>query len=57
MIVDSHAKEGVTDCGIATVVTYQGLVKGLFKGEVEVTVEHTKNLNHGDKCCEVVISR
>jgi len=51
------AKAGIADCGIATVQTYQGLMKGLFGKEMDVSVKHTKNLNQGDDCCEVVISR
>jgi hypothetical protein len=51
------AKAGIADCGIVTVQTYQGLMKGLFGREMDVFVQHTKNLNHGDDCCEVVISR
>jgi hypothetical protein len=51
------AKAGIADCGIVTVQTYQGLVRGLFGKEMGVSVQHTKNLNHGDDCCEVVISR
>ena len=50
------AKAGIADCGIVTVQTYQGLMKGLFGREMGVFVEHTKNLNQGDDCCEVVIS-
>ncbi len=42
------AKVGIADCGIVTVQTYQGL---------DVLVKHTKNLNQGDDCCEVVISK
>ncbi len=49
------AKAGIADCGIATVHTYQGLMKGLFGKEMDVLVKHTKNLNRGDDCCEVVI--
>lgn len=49
------AKAGIADCGIVTVETYQGLVRGLFGKDVNISVEHTKNLNHGDDCCEVVI--
>jgi hypothetical protein len=51
------AKAGIAECGIVTVQTYQGLVKGLFGKEMGVLVQHTKNLNQGDDCCEVVISR
>lgn len=51
------AKANVADCGIATIQTYQGLATGLFNKEIEVAVEHTKNLNHGDPFCEVVIRR
>ena len=51
------AKAGIADCGIATVQTYQGLMKGLFGKEMDVSVKHTKNLNQGDVCCEVVVSR
>jgi hypothetical protein len=50
------AKANVADCGIVTVHTYQGLVRGLFDKDIEIEVEHTQNLNHGDPCCEVVIS-
>lgn len=51
------AKAGIADCGIATVQSYQGLAKGLFGKEMDVLVRHTKNLNQGDDCCEVVVSR
>ncbi len=51
------AKAGVADCGIVTIHTYQGLAQGLFAKEINVDVQHTKNLNHGDPCCEVIISR
>jgi hypothetical protein len=51
------AKAGIADCGIVTVQTYQGLMRGLFGKEMGVSVQHTKNLNQGDDCCEVVISR
>ncbi len=51
------AKAGIADCGIVTVQAYQGLIKGLFGKEMAVLVQHTKNLNQGDDCCEVVISR
>jgi len=51
------AKAGIADCGIATVHAYQGLIRGLFGKEMDVVVKHTKNLNQGDDCCEVVISK
>lgn len=51
------AKAGIADCGIVTVQTYQGLMKGLFGKEMDVVVQHTKNLNQGDDCCEVIVSR
>jgi hypothetical protein len=51
------AKAGIADCGIVTVQTYQGLMRGLLGKEMGVLVRHTKNLNQGDGCCEVVISR
>jgi hypothetical protein len=51
------AKAGIADCGIVTVQTYQGLMRGLFGKEMDVFVRHTKNLNQGDDCCEVVISK
>ncbi len=51
------AKANVADCGIVTVYTYQGLASGLYDKEFEIDVQHTQNLNHGDPCCEVVISR
>lgn len=50
------AKAGIADCGIVTVHTYEGLMRGLFGKEMDVLVQHTKNLNQGDDCCEVVIS-
>jgi predicted hydrocarbon binding protein len=50
------AKAGIADCGIVTVQTYQGLMRGLFGKEMGVFVQQTKNLNQGDDCCEVVIS-
>lgn len=51
------AKAGVADCGIVTVQSYQGIIAGLFEKQVAVEVAHTKNINHGDECCEVVITR
>ena len=51
------AKAGIADCGIVTVQTYQGLMRGLFGKEMDMSVQHTKNLNQGDDCCEVVISK
>ena len=51
------AKAGVADCGIATVQSYQGIIGGLFNNEILVDVAHTKNLNHGDEYCEVVVTR
>jgi hypothetical protein len=51
------AKAGIADCGIATVQSYQGLMRGLFGKEMDVSVQHTKNLNQGDDCCEVILSR
>jgi len=51
------AKAGVADCGIVTVQSYQGMIGGLFNNEIVVDVAHTKNLNHGDECCEVVVIR
>lgn len=51
------AKAGVADCGIVTLQTYNGIIRGLFAGEIQADVEHRKNLNRGDDCCEVVISR
>jgi predicted hydrocarbon binding protein len=51
------AKAGIADCGIVTVHTYHGLMRGLFGKEMDVFVRHTKNLNQGDDYCEVVISR
>ena len=51
------AKAGIADCGIVTVQAYQGLVRGLFGKKMGVLVQHTKNLNQGADCCEVIISR
>ena len=51
------AKAGIADCGIVTVQTYQGLMRGLFGKKMDVLVKHTKNLNQGEDCCEVVISK
>jgi len=48
-------KAGIADCGIVTIQTYQGIYRGLFGKEKDILVEHTKNLNRGDECCEVVI--
>jgi len=51
------AKAGIAHCGIVTVQTYQGIMRGLYGKETDAFVQHTKNLNLGDDCCEVVISR
>ena len=51
------AKAGIADCGIVTIQAYQGLIKGLFGKEMDMLVQHTKNLNQGDDCCEVIISK
>jgi hypothetical protein len=51
------AKAGVADCGIVTVQTYEGMARGLFGKDMDISVEHTKNLNQGDECCEVLVSR
>jgi len=51
------AKAGVADCGIVTVQSYEGIIGGLFDKDINVHVAHTKNLNHGDNCCEVIITR
>ncbi len=51
------AKAGVADCGIATMATYKGVARGLFGKDMEISVEHTRNLNQGDPFCEVVITR
>lgn len=51
------AKAGIADCGIVTVQAYQGLTRGLFGKEMDVSVQHTKNLNQGADCCEVIISK
>jgi uncharacterized protein DUF6125 len=51
------AKAGIADCGIVSIQTYQGIAAGLFGKEFNISVVHTRNLNHGDECCEVVISR
>ena len=51
------ARAGVADCGIVTVQSYEGMIGGLFDGGISVHVAHTKNLNHGDACCEVIITR
>jgi len=51
------AKAGIADCVIVTVQAYQGLINGLFSKEMGVLVQHTKNLNQGDDCCEVIISK
>lgn len=51
------AKAGIADCGIATVETYKGLARGLFGKEMEIIVDHTKNLNQGTGICEVIIRR
>lgn len=51
------SKAGIADCGIVTVETYTGMVRGLFGKETDISVRHTKNLNRGDGLCEVVITR
>ena len=51
------AKAGIADCGIVTVETYTGMVRGLFGKETDIQVTHAKNLNQGDDCCEVIIRR
>jgi len=50
------AKAGIADCGIVTVQNCEGLFRGLFGKEVDVLVQHTKNLNQGDDFCEIIIS-
>ncbi len=50
------AKAGIADCGIVTVETYEGIARGLFGKDTRIHVQHTKNLNQGDECCEVVVS-
>ncbi len=50
-------RAGVADCGIVTIQTYGGIINGLYDNEISVHVEHTKNLNHGADCCEVIITR
>ena len=54
-IQKAAAKAGIVDCGIATVETYKGMAHGLFGKETDIVVRHTKDLNHGDDCCEVMI--
>ncbi len=49
------AKAGIADCGIVTVQTYDGIFKGLFGKDKNISVTHSKNLNRGDECCEVII--
>jgi hypothetical protein len=51
------AKAGIADCGIVTVHSYEGIISGLFNEDIHAHVAHTKNLNHGDDCCEVIITR
>lgn len=51
------AKAGIADCGIVTVHTYQGLMKGLFGKGMDIVVRHTKNLNRGDDYCEVIVTK
>jgi len=50
------AKAGIADCGIVTIETYQGIARALFDDNVKIDVQHTKNLNRGAECCEVVIT-
>lgn len=51
------ARAGVADCGIVTIQSYEGIIKGLYDNKICVHVAHPKNLNHGDDCCEVIIDR
>ncbi|HRX49583.1 MAG TPA: DUF6125 family protein [Spirochaetota bacterium] len=50
------AKAGIADCGIVTIETYQGIARALFGDDINIDVQHTKNLNQGAECCEVVIT-
>jgi len=50
------AKAGIADCGIVTEVTYHGIARALFGDTVKIKVEHTKNLNRGADCCEVIVT-
>jgi hypothetical protein len=50
------AKAGVADCGIATVQSNMGIIRGLFGKDAKANIRHVKNLNHGDDCCEVRIT-
>jgi hypothetical protein len=38
------AKAGIADCGIVTVQTYQGLMRGLYGREIDVIVQHTQKI-------------
>lgn len=51
------AKAGVADCGIVTVQSYKGIIDGLFDNEIPTDVAHTKNLNQGADCCEIIVTR
>jgi hypothetical protein len=51
------AKAGLADCGIATVQSYEGIISGLFDKNINVSVAHTKNLNHGAEYCEIIITK
>lgn len=51
------AKAGIADCGIVTVETYMNMIKVIFEDKIEVEVVHTKNLNRGADCCEVVVTK
>ncbi len=51
------AKAGIADCGIVTVETFQNMIRALFGDDLKVDVVHTKNLNRGADCCEVVVTR
>jgi len=50
------AKAGIADCGIATAETYQGLARGIYGKDFTLDVRHTKNLNRGADCCEIVLT-
>ncbi len=50
------AKAGIADCGIATAETYRGLARGIYGKEFTLDVRHTKNLNRGADCCEIVLT-
>jgi hypothetical protein len=51
----TEQKARIADYGIATIESITALTRGVFGKETEINVRHTKNRNHGDDCCKLVV--